>query len=175
LSTLIEAALAQAGIEARGESVRGGSASLPEAVAQAIEACRPLADARGASIDASLPADAGDEPAIRTLIENLLSNAIKYGGENGHVTVSAGAEERHVRVAVRDRGPGIPGPELPRIFEPFYRGSRAGAEGSGLGLALVRRIVDALDGRIAVESGPRQGTTFTILLPRAPRAEPESA
>ena len=175
LSTLIEASLAQAGIEARGESVRSGSASLPDAVAEAIEACRPLARSRGAAVEASLPEGlppvAGDEPALRTLIENLLSNAIKYGGENGRVTVSAGSDERHVRIAVRDRGPGIPDAELPRIFEPFYRGSGTGADGSGLGLALVRRIVEALGGRIAVESRPSDGTTFTIHLPRA-SAEP---
>jgi signal transduction histidine kinase len=179
LSTLIEDSLAQAGIEARGEGVRAGSASLPEAVAEAIEACRPLARARGASVEASLPADlpavAGDEPAVRTLIENLLSNAIKYGGENGRVTVSAGSDASHVRVAVHDRGPGIPDADLPRIFEPFYRGSGTGADGSGLGLALVRRIVEALGGRIAVESRPSDGTTFTILLPRAPQAQPERA
>ena len=179
LSTLIEASLAQAGIEARGEGVRAGSASLPDAVAEAMEACRPLARARGASVEASLPADlppvAGDEPALRTLIENLMSNAIKYGGHNGRVTVSAGSDERHVRVAVRDRGPGIPEAELPRIFEPFYRGSGSGADGSGLGLALVRRIVEALGGRIAVESRPSDGTTFTILLPRASSPTTERA
>ncbi len=175
LSTLIEASLAQAGIEARGESVRSGSASLPDAVAEAIEACRPLARSRGAAVEASLPEDlpavAGDEPTLRTLIENLLSNAIKYGGENGRVVVSAGSDDRHVRIAVRDRGPGIPDAELPRIFEPFYRGSGTGADGSGLGLALVQRIVEALGGRIAVESRPTDGTTFTIHLPRA-SAEP---
>jgi signal transduction histidine kinase len=108
---------------------------------------------------------------LRTLIENLLSNAIKYGGENGRVVVSAGSDDRHVRIAVRDRGPGIPDAELPRIFEPFYRGSGTGADGSGLGLALVQRIVEALGGRIAVESRPTDGTTFTIHLPRA-SAEP---
>ena len=179
LSALIEASLAQAGIEARPESLRAGSASLPHAVAEAIEAFRPLASARGASVEASLPRDlpavTGDEPALRTLIENLLSNAIKYGGENGRVTVEAGSDDRHVRVAVRDRGPGIPDADLPRIFEPFYRGRGTGADGSGLGLALVRRIVEALGGRIAVESRPSDGTTFTVFLPRAAGAGPGHA
>jgi len=176
LSSLIESALAQAGIEARGESVRAGSASLAEAVGQAIDACRHLADENRARVDANIPPGlppvAGDEPAVRTLMENLLSNAIKYGGENGRVTVSAAVDERGVRVAIRDRGPGIPEAELPRIFEPFYRGSRAHGNvgGTGLGLSLVRRIVDALGGQIDVESRPREGTTFTVTLPRA--AEP---
>src|SRR4029453_13325795 len=106
----------------RGESVRSGSASLPDAVVEAIEACRPLARSRGAAVEASLPeglpAVAGDEPTLRTLIENLLSNAIKYGGGNGRGVVSAGSADRRVRIAVRDRGPGIPDAELPRIFEP---------------------------------------------------------
>jgi len=176
LSSLIESALAQAGIEARGESMREGSASLADAVGQAIDACRHLADENRARVDADIPPGlppvAGDEPAVRTLMENLLSNAIKYGGENGRVTVSAAADERGVRVAIRDRGPGIPEAELPRIFEPFYRGSRAHGNvgGTGLGLSLVRRIVDALGGQIDVESRPREGTTFTVTLPRA--AEP---
>ena len=173
LSSLIESALAQAGIEARGESARGGSASLAEAVDQAIDACRHLADENRARVDANIPPGlppvAGDEPAVRTLMENLLSNAIKYGGENGRVTVSAAADERGVRVAIRDRGPGIPEAELPRIFEPFYRGSHAHGNvgGTGIGLSLVRRIVDALGGQIDVESRPREGTTFTVTLPRA--------
>ncbi len=176
LSSLIESALAQAGIEARGESVRAGSSSLADAVAEAMEACRHLADQNRARVDADIPPGlppvAGDEPAVRTLMENLLSNAIKYGGENGRVTVSAAADERGVRVAIRDRGPGIPEAELPRIFEPFYRGSRAhgAVGGTGLGLSLVRRIVDALGGSIDVVSRPREGTTFTVTLPRA--AEP---
>jgi two-component system, OmpR family, sensor histidine kinase SenX3 len=173
LSSLIESALAQAGIEARGESARAGSASLAEAVDQAIDACRHLADENRARVDANIPPGlppvAGDEPAVRTLMENLLSNAIKYGGENGRVTVSAAADERGVRIAIRDRGPGIPEAELPRIFEPFYRGSRAygNVGGTGIGLSLVRRIVDALGGQIDVESRPREGTTFTVTLPRA--------
>ncbi len=181
LSGLIETALGQAGFEARGESVRGGSASLADAVSQAIEACRHLADENQAQIEVRVPPElppvAGDEPALRTLMENLLSNAIKYGGKNGRVTVSASAAEKTVRVAVRDRGPGIPEAELPHIFEPFYRGSRANGSvsGSGLGLSLVRRIVDGLGGRIAVESRPREGTTFAVTLPLAAAAEPEGA
>ncbi len=180
LSSLIESALAQAGIEARGESVHSGSASLQEAVGQAIDACRHLAEQNGARVDADIPPGlppvAGDEPAVRTLMENLLSNAIKYGGEDGRVTVSAAADERGIRVAIRDRGPGIPEAELPRIFEPFYRGSRAHGNvgGMGLGLSLVRRIVDALGGSIAVESRLREGTTFIVTLPRAPEPAGEA-
>ena len=173
LSMLIENALAQAGIEARGDAVRSGAASLTEAVSEAVEACRPLADERGASVEAELPADlppvAADEPALRTLMENLLSNAIKYGGDRGRVTVSAAADGGSVRVSVRDRGPGISAADLPRIFEPFYRGRGAGPDGSGsgLGLSLVRRIVDGLGGRIAVQSAAGEGTVFTVSLPAA--------
>jgi signal transduction histidine kinase len=105
-------------------------------------------------------------------VQNLLANAAKYGGADGwigvHVDTTGAGRARDVRIAIEDRGRGIPAADLPHIFEPFYRGANAVArqiQGSGLGLALVRRIVEAHGGRVTVESREAEGTTFTIVLP----------
>jgi signal transduction histidine kinase len=128
------------------------------------------------TIGGDLPPVPGDETAIRSAIENLIANAAKYGGADRWIGVRAesspgGAGE--VRITVEDRGSGIPASELPHIFEPFYRGADAVArqvQGSGLGLALVRRVVEAHGGRVTVRARETGGTAFTIHLPAGPRA-----
>jgi two-component system sensor histidine kinase SenX3 len=111
----------------------------------------------------------GDAAALRSALQNLLGNAIKYAGEVRWVRVSAQrASPRSVRISVTDRGPGIPGAERQRIFEPFYRGHDAVSRqipGSGLGLHIVRRIVESHGGSIEVTSEPGRGSTFSIDLP----------
>ncbi|HET9313948.1 MAG TPA: ATP-binding protein, partial [Vicinamibacteria bacterium] len=119
---------------------------------------------------AGLPRVLGDEGALRRAFRNLLDNAVKYGGEARWIGVRAGAitGAREVWVAVEDRGPGVAPDELPRIFEPFYRGRDATARqiaGSGLGLSLVRRIVESHGGRVTVERGRERGSVFIIRLP----------
>jgi signal transduction histidine kinase len=94
---------------------------------------------------------------------------VKYTPSGGEVTVSLTADASHVRMAVTDTGIGISPEAMPHIFEEFYRASNAkdmGAEGTGLGLSLVKRIVDLYGGQMHVESHPGTGTTFTVLLPR---------
>jgi signal transduction histidine kinase len=118
---------------------------------------------------------------LRSAVQNLLVNAAKYGGPDRwigvHVDVVGAARPREVRIAVEDRGRGIPAADLPHIFEPFYRGSDAVGrqiQGSGLGLALVRRIVEAHGGRVTVDTREGEGTTFAIYLPVF-RMKPEPA
>jgi len=179
LSELIEQALAHAGIQARGNGARIGPVAIAEILENALAACRSLAQEQCAALETTiardLPPVLGDPTALRTLFENLVSNAIKYGGRAGSVRVQARAEGRSVEVTVRDTGPGISPRDLPHIFEPFYRGSDASSgrvAGSGLGLSLVRRVVEAYGGGVRVESEPGKGTAFHVTLPAAPEPSP---
>jgi len=110
----------------------------------------------------------GDREALAQALWNLLDNAVKYSGDSPlvHVEVEAGNQ---VAIRVRDRGFGIPPSEKDRIFRKFVRGSGAkvhGVKGTGIGLAMVKHIVDAHGGKILVASEPGKGSTFTILLPK---------
>jgi len=124
-----------------------------------------------------LPLISGDPSALRRALQNLVSNAMKYGGEDGWIGVRAEAAPGELRLAVSDRGAGIPPGDLPHIFEPFYRGqaaTAAQAHGSGLGLSLVRHSLEAHGGRVSVESAPGQGSHFVMHLP-VPAAAPMPA
>lgn len=120
--------------------------------------------------EAPLPAVRADPDRIRQVLANLISNAIKYSPDGGVVTVGASVHEAEVVVTVSDTGIGIPPEAMPRLFERFYRaatgdGRRVG--GTGLGLALVKEIVERHGGRVGVDSTPGRGSTFTFTLPLA--------
>lgn len=124
-------------------------------------------------IDENLPLVHVDEQAMRHALQNLIENALKYGTDSSNwIGVSAkarGADKVEIRVT--DHGAGIPEKERSRIFEPFFRGERALSDqihGTGLGLNLVKRIVEAHDGSIRVESELGKGSSFVITLPVAP-------
>jgi signal transduction histidine kinase len=123
------------------------------------------------AIDWSVPDDGpmvkADREALAQALWNLLDNAVKYSGDNPvvHLEVEAG---NPVAIRIRDRGVGIPPSEKERIFRKFVRGSGAitcGVKGTGIGLAMVKHIVDAHGGKVLVASEPGQGSTFTIVLP----------
>jgi signal transduction histidine kinase len=124
------------------------------------------------SVEPSLPLIHGDPAALKQVLQNLLTNAAKYGGNEGPIEVSAcrrgNGSAAEVEIRVADHGPGIPPEELGQIFDPFFRGKRAIADqihGTGLGLSLVRKIMEAHGGSIAAESGLPRGTTFILRLP----------
>jgi signal transduction histidine kinase len=101
---------------------------------------------------------------------NLLSNARKYAGESGEIHLACSRQHSRVVFTVRDRGPGIPRKERRRIFELFYRIDdrlNRRQDGSGLGLPIVRHIVQAHGGRIRVRNHPEGGAEFSISLPAA--------
>lgn len=103
---------------------------------------------------------------VEKMVGNLLSNAIKFTPSGGSVEVVLRREGNRLRLSVSDTGCGIPEESLPHIFEPFYQGRDTDAAvGTGVGLALVKQIVDALHGQISATSTPQEGTTFTIMLP----------
>ncbi|MBU4253599.1 MAG: HAMP domain-containing histidine kinase, partial [Acidobacteria bacterium] len=109
----------------------------------------------------------GDGDALAQALWNLLDNAVKYSGENKKIQVEV-EEGDPVIIRVRDQGFGIPSSERSRILRKFVRGSNANAQGikgTGIGLAVVKHIVDAHGGKILIESEPGKGSTFTIQLP----------
>jgi signal transduction histidine kinase len=112
----------------------------------------------------------GDRAALAQAVGNLLANAWKYTPPEGKkIDVLASADAKHVSIAVADNGVGIPRREQEVIFEKFHRGSSAelgGSAGSGLGLALVRAIVEAHRGKVDVKSDGSRGARFRIVLPR---------
>jgi heavy metal sensor kinase len=118
----------------------------------------------------------GDPELLRRLISNLLDNAIRYTPSGGRVEATLEAHAGEVTLKVADTGVGIPAEAIGKIFERFYRvdKSRSRAEGGfGLGLSIVKWIVEAHHGRIEVESRPQEGTVFTVRLPLAAAATPQ--
>ena len=127
-----------------------------------------------------LPPVAADFGALAQCLQNLITNAVKYGGERRWMairatTVMQNGVPHEVAVTVEDRGIGIDSSEIGQIFDPFYRSpavSGSTIRGTGLGLPLARRLIEAMRGRIAVKSELGKGTAFTIYLPVADAASP---
>jgi signal transduction histidine kinase len=124
-------------------------------------------DAISCVIPDDLPALSGDREALATVVENLLDNAIKYSPDGQPVQVHADVAGGRLLVCVTDSGIGITAEERPHVFQRFFRGSQAGAvaQGSGLGLSLVRHIVRAHGGEVTVRSRREGGSVFEIALP----------
>ncbi len=151
---------------------------INDLVRRAIEDLRPLAEAKGHTVVYEPPAESllvmGDPARLNSVMSNLLSNAIKFTPDNGHIRVYVAWDEDAVQVSVEDNGPGIPEDEKPRIFEHLFRGRAAvqdpnnPIEGTGLGLALAKTVVEQHGGRIWVESEEGQGSTFHFSVPREP-------
>jgi two-component system phosphate regulon sensor histidine kinase PhoR len=111
----------------------------------------------------------GDPIRLRQMIGNLLDNAIKYSKPGGRIEFDAHSEDEQIILRVSDDGPGIPRDEQPFLFERFFRASNVPDEipGTGLGLSIVKSILDNHNGRIWVDSRMGEGTTFTVVLPKA--------
>ena len=178
LGEMIESVLQYAGLESGAGLGSPAPVSPAEIVNAAVDTAIAAAGDGGLTVQRDIAPDLpnvlGDAGALRSAVQNLLANAVKYGGADRWVGVRAErgqARRREICITVSDHGAGIPPADLPHIFEPFYRGSDAAAgqiHGNGLGLSLVKRIVVAHGGRVAVSSRPNAGTTFTLTLPVAP-------
>jgi signal transduction histidine kinase len=121
-------------------------------------------------IDHGLPMVSIDPEAISQAVVNLLNNATKYSGDTKKIEVAVVGRDTHIAVEVADHGIGIPRSDQQKIFEKFYRVSTAlvhNTKGSGLGLALVKHVIEAHGGQVLVDSEPGRGSRFTILIPIA--------
>ena len=145
--------------------------SLQESILAAVEAVRPAIEQKQQYLEVDVPRDppirvSGDAMRLEQVFANLLSNACKYSPEGAEIRVRAREESGQAVVTVHDTGIGIRRDMREAIFDPFIRDSTGGAEGLGVGLALVRNLVTQHDGRIAARSdGPGRGSTFVVELP----------
>ncbi len=141
----------------------------------------PLVDGKGLTLEIEcpplLPRVEIDADLIRQVLINLLNNAIKFTPRGGRLVVRACEDAATVRVTVSDTGPGIPATELRRIFRQFYRvsGASDGVEGVGLGLSIVKNIIDLHGGHIDVQSALGEGTSFIFHLPKEHLLNPVTA
>jgi signal transduction histidine kinase len=148
---------------------------LPAFVEQLLEVEQGVLDGRRLSVRLApgLPALDVDPDRLDRILVNLVGNALKYSGDEVELSADHAGPDT-VRITVTDRGAGIPSEDLKHLFQRYYRGQRHEGEGLGLGLYIVKRLVEAHGGTIAVESAPGQGSRFTVTLP-AVRAAPRSA
>ena len=134
-----------------------------------------VADARGVTLTGDAPPDLelqADRNRLRQVLANLVDNAVKYTPRGGRIELRAAPANGVVELRVTDSGIGIPNDELPRIWERLFRGDRSRSEkGLGLGLSLVKAIVEAHGGTVTVTSTVGRGTTFTLRFPPAPPAD----
>ena len=146
-----------------------GTAAVDPAIAEAFHVYRPIAAARDVDLHQTAACDAevaSDPRDLGQIIGNLLDNALRYTAAGGRVTVSATADSGGVRIEIADEGPGLPEPELENVFHRFYRSPCDVTEGSGLGLAVVRGIVERLGGHVQLANRTdRSGLIAQVWLP----------
>jgi len=148
---------------------------VDEVIAETLDLMRPLVQERKITLTADVDLDStvhvlADRQRFKQVLINLLTNAVKYTPIGGNVTVSCGGNgNEKLRIRVADTGPGISSEKLARLFTPFDRlgAEQSGVEGTGLGLALSQRLMEAMGGSIGVEGGSDSGSVFWVELPRA--------
>lgn len=168
LSLMVDDLFELAQVDAGAIEAETRRAQLAEIVLSAVAAVEPAAQAKGLALLTDLGGadDAACSPRLVRVLQNLLGNAVRHTPGDGTVRLSAQRSHGRLEVAVEDDGEGIAHEDLERVFEPFFRAdpARSGA-GAGLGLALAKRIVEALGGRISAQSTPSEGSRFVVDLP----------
>jgi len=171
LSDMVEHVLEFAGADSPGRGARGPVDAL-DAVRSAVSGMAALIAERRARVEVVVPEEPlkvnGDLSHLTRAVSNLLGNALKYGGDEPRVAIRAQRGNQAVVLSVADSGSGLEPSEMSHLFEPFYRGRRASEAqipGSGLGLALVKRIVESHGGRVSAMNRSEGGSLFTIELP----------
>jgi signal transduction histidine kinase len=180
LIRMIEDVLDRTSIEAGRMELLPSEVNVECCLHDAIEQLRPLASAKGQRLDVvyqSGPLIAwADRDRMIQVIVNLVQNAIKFTPQDGVISVAAESlDSRMARICVRDTGPGIPPEHLEKIFDPFFRirqGATTGPKGLGLGLSIVRDLVDLLGGQVAAANLPGGGAELSFTVPVLFRAAP---
>jgi PAS domain S-box-containing protein len=178
LLDLINEVLDIARIESGALTLSAEPVAVRAVIAETVEAMRPIAAAREVSIGAEFDDHdlfvRADRQRLKQVMLNLLSNAVKYNKSGGSIRVTADFDNTDladdvVRIRIADTGIGIAPQYLQRLFVPFDRlgAEHSPVEGTGVGLSLSLRLVEAMDGEVAVESTPGEGSTFTVILPAA--------
>jgi signal transduction histidine kinase len=172
LSEMVERVMRFAGMASGARTRAAADVDIGAVLRDAVAAIEPDAAERAVTVtlrpNGSLPPVAGDADALRSALQNVIGNAVKYSPSGGRVLVAPREEAGRVRIRVEDAGLGIDAADLPHVFKPFYRGRRAvesQVRGSGIGLSLVRTIVEEHGGAVRIESHPGAGTAVTIDLP----------
>jgi signal transduction histidine kinase len=171
LLSLINEVLDIARIESGHLTLSSEPVAVGEAVEHALDLIRPMAVKRGIAISSRAPAGVyvfADRQRLSQILLNLLSNAVKYNRAAGEASISASVDGDMVQIDVADTGAGIPPEKLALMFRPFERlgAEQTGIEGTGLGLALSKRLAAEMKGTLTVESTVDQGTVFHVRLPR---------
>jgi signal transduction histidine kinase len=149
--------------------------SIRQVIDRTCATIRPMPSQKNITINTDTPADDDlvnlDPVRFMQILQNLLSNAVKFTPENGVVNITARLDEqKRIRLEVKDTGIGIGKEDLPRLFHAFEQGDSSFAkrqQGTGLGLALTKKIIELQQGSISVESEPGKGSTFTVIIPMA--------
>lgn len=174
LNEIIEELLVLTGV--RRQQIVPAPLDMAAIVAESVDRLESLLREHAATVHrpATWPTALGHAPWVIEVWVNFISNAVKYGGPAPQITVGGepGADGRTVRFWVQDQGPGLDAAAQALMFVPFTRISAGRATGHGLGLSIVRRIVEKLDGKIGLESQPGTGTRFWFELPTAPDPAP---
>ena len=179
LLDLIDEVLDIAQVEAGRLNMSLEPVDVDDTLAESIDLIRPLAAAR--QIVVTVDEGCGehvlaDRQRLKQIFLNLLSNAVKYNQTTGTVDVTCDVANGEIGISFTDSGLGITPEQLERLFTPFDRlgAEQTGQQGTGLGLVLSRHLVEAMAGRLSVESVPGKGSTFTVTLPRTEPQEPEA-
>jgi PAS domain S-box-containing protein len=172
LTGIVERILAFASRDTRRDTVEPTSFDAWRIVRQCADEAAERAEEAGLSFEATIPANAArvssDPERLSELLREILDNSISFTSE-GQVRLRAAAEPDHIRIDVEDTGPGIPPEVGGKVFDPFWQAEHPltrSSQGMGLGLALARRVADALGATLTHEPGDEGGARFTILLPR---------
>jgi signal transduction histidine kinase len=157
-------------IEARKVTMEPRDVDVATALHEALAILRAPLETRRIRVALHTPVPLrlhADPRHLRQILINVLGNAAKFGREDGHVEVRVGRDETGADIVISDDGPGISGVEPASLFEPFARGAGStGVEGSGLGLPIVKGLVEAHGGTAAIESAPGRGTTIRLHFPQ---------